>query len=217
MRRTARIFLHEEEAQVRAGRSWPFGFEVAVGMSADGAGSPLDRAEPLAIPLPGGRSVRVRGRIDRIDRLAGKTQRFAVWDYKTGSAWKYDETSPFRGGRQVQGAIYLAMADAVVRESVSRDARAASFGYFFPAAREHGRRISWTARRLEAGRDVLGHLYDLLAAGVFPYSDEADDATWSDYVAAHGDLEAAAAATRVKLANPANTALAPLRELRRHG
>jgi hypothetical protein len=185
-------------------------------MSANGAGSPLDREEPLAIPLRAGRSVRVRGRIDRIDRLTGKTQRFAVWDYKTGSAWKYDEASPFRGGRQVQGVIYLAMADAVLRESVSPDARATTFGYFFPAAREHGRRISWTARHLEAGRKVLGHLCDLLRAGAFPFSDEADDATWSDYKSAYGDLEAVAAGTRVKLANAANVALAPLRELRRH-
>ena len=57
--------------------------------------------------------MRVRWLVDRVDRAgrgAGSAPSFAVWDYKTGGARAYrDRGDPFRQGRLVQSALYVAL------------------------------------------------------------------------------------------------------------
>ena len=222
LQQTARIFLQEEEEFCRASR--PLFFEVSVGLPAEGEGSRLDSPEPVEVELPDGRTIRVRGRIDRVDEEAGPGtgKHYAVWDYKTGSSWKYrDEKGrknpdPFRQGRLVQGALYLAMAEARLRKEVSPGARVSRFGYFFPrpGPREHGERLDWSREELARGGRVVAGLCEMLARGTFPFTDDPGDTSNSDYTDAFGDAAEAASAAKRKLANPENRELRPMQALR---
>ena len=57
--------------------------------------------------LSGGVAIRARGRIDRIDRLHGKKNRYVITDYKSGGSSRFDVSNPFQGGRTVQHIIYF--------------------------------------------------------------------------------------------------------------
>lgn len=211
--RAAAIFLREEESC--SGDRTPLYCEVAVGLAREGAGNPVDLPEPLEIALPGGEKVRVRGYIDRIDALGdAEGGRFLVCDYKTGSARKYTIEDPFVQGRHMQGFIYKALAEACLATRHPRP-EVAAFEYFFPDTREYGKRISWDARRLEEGLDVLDGLCRLLRAGCFPCSDSDDDLKYSDYLVAIGEVEKCTERAKRKLANPENALLEPLRCLRK--
>jgi hypothetical protein len=234
LQRSVRIFLREEEELCRSAQ--PLYFEVAVGVRAAGSGTDLDSRRPVAIRLPGGGEVRARGMIDRIDRLPGNEPRFAIWDYKTGSSRRYSEHDPFREGRAVQSALYVALAQARLAEHYALDrtarrdtgrsapapgvasllpsARVARFGYFFPSTTEFGRRVAWDAADLSEGPQVIEQLCLLMAAGCFPCSNRVTDLMYSDYRDAVGDVAEVAAAAADKLDNPDNRMLAPLRRLR---
>ena len=212
LRRTARIFLQEDEAFCRERR--PLYFEAAVGLTAKGEGNLIDSPEPVAVELPGGKTIRVRGYIDRVDELEGARRGcFAVCDYKTGSSRDYDRADPFKQGRCVQNVLYLALAEPRLAEC-HPGAKVSFFEYFFPNTREHGERIQWDSGRLAGGMAIIGRLCAMLALGCFPFSDDAKDVKNSDYRAAFGDINRTVEAVRRKLANPANAPLAPFRELR---
>ncbi|MCU0722837.1 MAG: PD-(D/E)XK nuclease family protein [Planctomycetes bacterium] len=209
----ADIFLREEEKA--AGDARPFCFEASIGMEAESPGSPLDSGEPVRIPLGDGRTVRARGRIDRVDEVAGgKGRNFAVWDYKTGSAWGYDPADPFRGGRRLQNWLYLALAREALRKAVSPSAEVVRFGYFFPGLKTRGRRIAWDRDQLREGGAMLGRLCDLLAAGAFPCSENPGDLDYSDYNELRGGAAEAAEQAKRKAGNPKNRALEAFRALR---
>ncbi len=219
LRLASRIFLQEEESFCRKSR--PFCFEASVGMLSEGQGTPLDSLDPVTLKLGGGRRLRARGRIDRVDQVPGaEGRRFTVWDYKTGSGWKYRRDrpgggeDPFQGGRIVQSALYMRMAEIRLREAVCPDAEVERFGYFFPTTREHGERVDWTAQELAEGSRVLGRLCEMLARGAFLFTDDAGDAGASDYREAFGNPEAAAEASRRKLENRENDSLGAFRRLR---
>lgn len=206
----ADIFLKEEE---RLCRDTPEYFEVAIGLPAEGAGTPLDTGEPVEIALADGSSIRARGRIDRADVLAGADDVFTIIDYKTGRAYGYDQADPFRQGRRVQSLVYLKLFQARL-DRVMPGARAGAFRYFFPGVREHGERFEWTCGELACGERVLSLLCEMIKTGCFPFTNDADDAKYSDYADAFGDREAAAEAMKRKLSNASNTALEPFRKLR---
>ena len=212
MSRTAHIFLQEEERICRFRR--PLYFEAAIGLEAEGEGNPIDSPDPAVLALPGGRTVRARGYIDRVDELLeeGKGS-IVVCDYKTGSSRSYDRRDPFRKGRRLQSAFYLALAEASL-EKRHPGAGIAYFEYFFPNASEHGERLRWSREQLEPGRSVIAHLCEMLARGCFPFTDQAEDVRYSEYLPAFGDVAKAAKAMQVKLSNPVNAVLAPFRLLR---
>ena len=114
LRRTARIFLREEAEYCRETGNRPLFMEVSIGMKSAGVAASLDAGEPVEIKLPDGHTLRVRGRIDRIDQVAGQDANvFAIWDYKTGGTWKYtQEPRPFWAGRVVQHALYTLVMSA---------------------------------------------------------------------------------------------------------
>ncbi len=212
-RMTTRIFLQEEAVFCRS--SVPLYFEAAIGLPQDTDPTPLDTRDPVAINLPTGKSIRTRARIDRIDQVPNvKGDVFTVWDYKTGSAWGFDRNQPFRQGRKIQSALYLAISEKRLREIHSRNASIASFGYFFPGLREHGERISWNAHQLNAGKNVIAELVEMLRSGCFPFTNESGDMTFTDYGIVFGDIEQAATSTRLKMENVDNRSLEPFRKLR---
>ncbi|NPV59882.1 MAG: hypothetical protein HPY75_09490 [Actinobacteria bacterium] len=212
MLRCARIFLAEEERYCRLNR--PLYLELAVGMAGVGAGNPADSPDPVCVELPGGRRIRVRGRIDRVDEIGERgSEVFSILDYKIGSAYGYDIADPFKGGRRVQHYLYLVMAEQALASRHPRG-RVVSFQYFFPSTREHGERLTWDADSLREGPRFLACLSEMLATGCFPFTDSEDDVRYSDYLPAFGDVKAAAARSRARLEKPGDDALSPFRRLR---
>jgi PD-(D/E)XK nuclease superfamily len=221
LRRTAQIFLRREEEYCTRTGNRPLFLEVSIGLKTDGAVTRLDTHEPVEVRLPDGSSLRVRGRIDRVDRVGGaEANVFAIWDYKTGGTWKYmQEPRPFWEGRVVQHALYLLVMNArlkAIGEEFS-GARLDEFGFFFPSEKGGGERIEFTPGDLEEGAGVLGRLARIAANGAFLATTEHDkDCSFCDYRGICGDVAAVASASERKLATPSNAILEPYRELR-HG
>lgn len=214
LERTIDTFLREEERYCRAQSAVPVYLEATLGMPHDGHGTKLDSPEPIPVSLPDGRTMQVRGRIDRIDRCGtGKKHQYSIWDYKTGSTWAYRQEDPFRQGRKLQPYLYVLMVRHRLRQVVAKTAEVVSFGYFFPGVKAVGERLIWTPDDLKPGAEILGHLCDLAAAGAFPATTKADDCTFCDYVGICGDPATTAARALEKLAGAA-VELAPYRQLR---
>ena len=154
----ARIFLAGEEEFCQQSR--PEYLEASLGLPTEDEASPLDDPEPISVSLPGGRKFRARGRIDRVDRIGDDSSwDFSIWDYKTGRiAKKYKDADPFAQGRLVQHALYLAMAESVLKRKVNRKAVVKQAGYYFPTGRGQGERIFKTREQLAGAGEVMGHL-----------------------------------------------------------
>jgi len=209
---TTSIFLHEEAVLCQS--SDPFCFEAAIGLPQDGDPTPLDTPDPVAIELPKGKSIKTRGRIDRIDKLLNSNNVFSVWDYKTGSVWGYDRNKPFRQGRRIQSVLYLALSENRLKEKCSPNCSVATFGYFFPGVREHGERICWESHQLNAGKEVLAGLVEMLQTGCFPFTSDPSDVNFTDYGMVFGAIEELVRDTRLKMENPDNKNMEPFRKLR---
>ena len=205
-----RIFLDVETDYCQTHH--PELFEASVGIAAEGPGTKLDQLEPAEIHLPGGGSLRTRGRIDRIDRVGENY--FSICDYKTGGTYKFDKQSPFQQGRVVQNALYLAMIEPILKEHYGPEAEAIDFNYFFPSQRVWGRRIGWTREELAEGLPTIDLLCQLIAKGTFLPSNDAKDCEYCDYNRACGGRKDLATASQAKLNNAKNKELVPLRTLR---
>ena len=209
--RTARCFLQVEEEFCQ--KSQPRFFEVTLGLESVAGGSPLDDKEPITVTLPGGRLIRTRGQVDRIDET--NASRFAVWDYKVGSGYGYDASDPFRQGRRVQSVLYLRMIETALREKLDRHAVVEKFGYFFPGIRTHGLRIDWDAATLSGGMAILEQICNAMECGAFVATDDEDDCRFCDYAAICRDTNAVTSHSQSLLDRDDLTPLRHFRELRR--
>jgi len=190
IRRACEVFLAAEgqlPSHVR-----PAYFEVPFGLGEEavalaGCGLP----EPLALLLDNGTEIRVSGKIDRIDR-AGRGI-YHVWDYKTGGDGEYDEKDFLKQGRQLQHAIYALAAEKLLAVLHPQESpRVQTAGYYFPTERGAGRRLARERDGRGSLMTALGHLYALLAGGIFLPTSEADRCRYCDYRQACGGEEAAA-------------------------
>ena len=216
--RVIRTFLVEEDRYCSETGNRPVYLEASLGMSSDGEGSAIDTDEPIPVRLPDDTTLYVRGRVDRIDEAGGGAVRsYVIWDYKTGSAWKYKQADPFRQGRVVQPAVYVAMVGHCLKKAVKGKTQVTQFGFFFPGRRERGNRIQWTPDGLAAGSQVLARLVEIVRNGAFLATDEKKDCNYCDYATICGDVQTLSAASKEKLANAANAMLKPFRELRGDG
>ncbi|MDE2764743.1 MAG: PD-(D/E)XK nuclease family protein [Gemmatimonadota bacterium] len=122
----------------------------------------------------GGRPVRVRGYIDRLDDRGG---RLRVVDYKTGGDYGYGgEAGPYNGGRRLQHFIYTEAARAVLGRPVT------GMEYHFPTRRGENREHAFESAELSSGGHLVAALLDGVAAGRFPATDSAkDDCRFCDY------------------------------------
>jgi RecB family exonuclease len=160
------------------GRSTPAHFEVGFGLGqAPDHGEPHD-PEPIEIPLGDGRTLRVSGRIDRIDRRADG---LVLRDYKTGKAPKDDGRvfrGVFRGGRQLQIPFYVLAAEKLFPKERVVEA--------FLDYVDGGRQVAFdpAAAGGETFRAVLKRLVDLIAGGAFVQEPAACD--WCDFTAVCG-------------------------------
>ncbi len=213
---TARTFLREDERYCMATHSVPVYLEASIGLSSDGHDTDLDSADPVPLSLPNGKVIRVRGRVDRIDRIGnGAVQTYAIWDYKSGSDYGYDRADPFRQGRKVQPFVYVTLVGHRLRNAVSPQARVECFGFFFPGVKTVGERLQWTPHDLACGEEVMRHLCQLITDGVFVATDHFEhDCKFCDYQGICGDGATVSAAVKRKLGFGDNCMLQPFRALR---
>lgn len=153
----AQVFLAVESDQKDAD---PIGFEVSFGFGESGG---LNSGEPIALELSEDVKFRIRGRVDRIDRVGDG---FAIWDYKTGSMARYDERDLLKRGTHLQWALYAHALEAALKRQ-NELGRVQTSGYVFPGDREHGRRLSDAPPASERLADVLRPLLELVDEGGF--------------------------------------------------
>jgi RecB family exonuclease len=117
------------------------------------------------LPLPDGGALRVRGAIDRVDRLPDEC--LVVFDYKTGKPDRYrdlSEAEPHQRGTRLQPVIYAAGA----RDSFGGGP--ARFEYWFVTTTGSFLRIGYDvtdAVAAEVGA-ALGTIVDGISRGLFP-------------------------------------------------
>jgi ATP-dependent helicase/nuclease subunit B len=202
------LFLRFETEDSRHRQA--LGFEVAFGGATEGEA--LGRREPVTIDLGDGLRFKLRGRIDRLDKLADGT--YEAVDYKTGSAFLPGGLSAtFAGGRQLQHALYALAAVELLRET---DGQARVVGsYYFPTRRGSRERQVRSASTQAEAAEVLRDLFDLLAAGAFVHTpDEDEDCRFCDFSRACG--QKAAERAKVKVDQTENEALEAYRKLNAH-
>ncbi len=133
---------------------------------------------PLELPLPGGASIRVRGRIDRIDRTDDGLR---VVDYKTGSTWSFKaETRTFNGGRRLQHLIYREAVDQL-NSAAGDAARVQSSEYHFPTVGGENAALRYSAADLDGGMKLVQHLIEGVREGLFVPTNDPADCRYCDY------------------------------------
>ncbi len=170
------IFLTDEEA--RSGEVEPQFFELSFGLKGE-AKCAASTEEPVKIRLPRSGGFKLRGRIDRVDRVGD--HEYEVWDYKTGSSFGYKDESYINRGRLLQHALYAEVAEFLLRQAVDPKARVVRAGYFFPSAKGEGLRVHKDPVAKETLFEALEDLFELLRKGVFPSSYDNDPCGICDY------------------------------------
>jgi ATP-dependent helicase/nuclease subunit B len=194
------LFL-EYEVRHGTGRE-PVAFEVAFGgFRGEDEGDELERLgqdEPIEIRL-GEQEFKLRGRIDRIDRLGDGA--FEVVDYKTGSFYRPRYAGRFRGGRLLQHALYgLAAAELLRRELP--EARVTAGTYYFPAAKGGGQRLEIPHPSRATLAAVVADLLDVAASGAFLPTHEEGDCKFCEFDAVCDGVNRADAGERDRAPEP---------------
>ena len=140
--------------------------------------SPLDTEEFLELPA-GSRTLRFRGRVDRIDYTPG--ERFRVIDYKTGRGYRLPKPGELRGGRALQLPIYLRAGELIL----GIDARAGQAAYHVVSRASGFKRIDFTGEHLaERAGDldaILGRIGDGIATGDFHAEPDTNTCRYCDF------------------------------------
>jgi ATP-dependent helicase/DNAse subunit B len=150
-----------------------FELSFGAGSAARGTVDPASVAEPVAIATSAG-SVRFRGRIDRVDRIARPDAAgLLVVDYKTGSL---PTAADVEAGRNVQLPVYAAAAQAILGEPSRGGAFHGVLGsagpterYFAAITTRGGEFVPWPkyAEKLQAAMDRIGQAIGAIRAGRF--------------------------------------------------
>lgn len=191
----------------------PVAFEVSFGLGADEAAEPLSRADPVLVDPGAGLRFPIRGRIDRIDRIAPHA--YAIIDYKTGWLWGDDRlNATLAAGTQLQQPLYSLAAAELLRKQDPK-AQVVRAEYLFPTVRGRGEPLP---RPPGGGPDftaVLRLLFTLLEQGAFPHSADKDTCSRCDFRAACGAEPWRRAKAKKEAA--ANTVLDAVRALEQYG
>ncbi|MXW76973.1 MAG: hypothetical protein F4Z58_13230 [Acidimicrobiaceae bacterium] len=129
-------------------------------------GLPMSDQGPIAISLPDGRTLNLRGAIDRVDE--DPEGNLLVIDYKTGSArtFKKLDEDPLRGGTSLQLLLY-ALAARILLDR----ADAPTFGSYWFVTRRGGFRpqgYSITPELEAGGLRMIADIIDCIESGLFP-------------------------------------------------
>jgi RecB family exonuclease len=134
-------------------------------------------APPLEVALPDGRSIRIRGLIDRLETAA--SDRIVVTDYKLGSTRGYQELKsgddPVARGAKLQLGVYALAA----RAHLGQPDAPVTAQYWFTSAKGDFEQIGdeFTAAADQRFRGVLQAIVDGIGAGLFPAHPEVPTGT----------------------------------------
>lgn len=187
LERESKDFLADVElfldAEFANSASTPIGFEVSFGRPLADNSEPLARSEAVEVDLGEGNTLRIAGRIDRIDQVA--TASFEVLDYKTGGFWRDNWQGVFNGGRRLQHALYGLAAVELLKTRYKKPKVTAGV-YYFPTQKGRRERVTIPAPARTAIASVLGDLRDLIINGGFIRTPDQDNCRFCAYVAACG-------------------------------
>ena len=161
--------------------------------------------EQLPFEFAPGRSLTFSGFMDRLD-VAARPRRVRVIDYKTGK-YRWEEGEEFRGGRDVQLAIYVLAAGAAYPTHEVAESR---YYYSTSLGRFRTKHIEGTDIARDTLKQVLTTLDDTVARGAF--APVADDCDHCDYQAICGPNRAQRAAR--KKGDPRLAAFYQMREIK---
>ena len=156
-------FLWEDNDQRRR-------LDVTAAASELAFGMPDDELEAVAVPLPTGRTVRFRGRADRVDQGGGNT--LLVTDYKTGKSDPYkdlDEDSrnwdPVLRGTRLQLPVYGLAA----RDHIDEPDAPVRTQYWFVTSDQQFKALGYRLndRVVDRFRAVVDTIADGIEGGVF--------------------------------------------------
>lgn len=208
------VFLMNEEKYCRDNQATPWILESSIGL-AESPRNILDSKTPVSISLSDGRVLNVNGRIDRVDKqIVEGSQRYVIWDYKSGSNHGFDQANPFNQGRKLQPFLYLGLLRHRIAAIGGDTDSVASFGYFFPNPKLDGLRLQWTRAELRDGDLILRNICDSITNGVFLATTNKSDCTYCDYQSVCGEPSEVASKSMLKLQAADTPMLTPLRRLR---
>ena len=190
-----------------AARPVPAHFELAFGVSREAAPGEPHLLEPLAIDLGDGRTLRVSGKIDRIDRRPGRHASSCATTRP--GARPRDDGGLFRGGRQLQIPFYILAAARMFPETPVVEA----FLDYVDGGRQVG--LDPALVRSDSFRALLRGLVDAIAQGrLRAGADRLRVVRLQGRVRAHAPAPAPAAAQARRSARPAGAAAAGRRRER---
>ena len=157
-------FLKFDNEQRAKHRSRPAAAELGFGM-------PDSADDPVTIAIGGGRALRLRGAIDRVDATGDGG--LMVVDYKSGSTYAYERLSleePTLGGRRLQLVLY----DIAARRLRGSHALADGYGaYWFVSSKGGFSEIGYpTNDTREPVLEAVGSVVDGIGEGLFPLHPE---------------------------------------------
>lgn len=171
------VFLKSEEEFLKD--SEPLFFELSFGINVD-AHPVLGNIDPVKIQLPSGKWFYLRGFIDRVDRI--KDNFFRVLDYKTGSTYGYEIKNLYKGGRQLQHALYgIALEIILMDKGYCQDPIVLESGYAFPTLRGEGQRVIRSLDKKDDSYNVLELLISTMEKGLFIPTEDMNDCKFCDY------------------------------------
>ncbi len=172
IRRDAEIFYLQEIGRT----DQPYFFELELAAQ-DG--------EPMEIQLLGGKQFKLKGFVDRVDRIG--PHEYRIIDYKTGSTSKYKATAYFSGGTQLQHAIYsIAVEQWLCETGRDPEAKVTEAEYYFPTERGRGEKVTRLQNRREDLASVVAKLLDSRNRGVYIPAKDSMVCRWCDYPAVCG-------------------------------
>lgn len=202
-----RTSMHKFFTMEKSRDGIPRYFELAIG----------SREEPFVVDLGDGVQLPLSAVIDRVDQLAPNMYR--IIDYKTGRSSRYSENEPFKGGQQLQHALYaLALEQWLAAEQLTSPARVTDSAYVFPTLRAKDMEVSYAqdAAMREQLRQIVARMLRVIDKGVFPASaDYNKTCRWCDFEAICTSRDSER--SKEKRDNPENQLLlAELLEVEKH-
>ena len=171
------------DAEIDATHSTPIGLEVSFGRPLGDEDDPLARAEPVEIALGAGLTLRIAGRMDRIDEVGPAT--FEVVDYKTGGYRRERWQGVFAGGSRLQHALYGLAAVELLKSRYTQPKVTAGV-YYFSSHKGRQERVRIPAATPASIAAVLADLRDVILTGQFIRTPDAGHCRYCDYAAACG-------------------------------